>query len=350
METPCFYAVIPANVRYCTELEPNAKLLYGEITALTQKEGYCWASNKYFADLYKVCERTVTNWLQSLEKEGFIEIQTHKNGLKWERKIWIFQNIFTKGKNFPIDQEKNFQIDRKKISTDVIHKGILHKEQQQDARDPSSASTSDNIHYVVPSPQAQGSVNTSKPAAVSSEKKEKVATPPPKLKSDPPKPPPAPKCYDCLKDVLIDPDPKIDAYEKEWLTKHYPEDIVENAIKWLQTNKQPVKLCVAAILKWICRDGVKTRNSPIQEIEENKVYASQLERDLLSLQCESVRFDVMNKQVEFTFLGCAKEPIAIYFMDSSFKVKLEEHLKKYGFKFKNETLRRKTAENFQDRK
>ena len=31
-ETPNYYAIIPANVRYA-DLKPNAKLLYGEITA-----------------------------------------------------------------------------------------------------------------------------------------------------------------------------------------------------------------------------------------------------------------------------------------------------------------------------
>ena len=51
-ETPNYYAIIPSNVRY-SDLKPNAKLLYGEITALSNKHGFCFASNKYFANLYK---------------------------------------------------------------------------------------------------------------------------------------------------------------------------------------------------------------------------------------------------------------------------------------------------------
>lgn len=104
---PNYYAIIPANVRYCKALEPAARLFYGELTALTSKEGYCWASNAYFADLYDVDERTITRWLSSLEDLGFIEIETKKNGMKWERKIYIIKEKFTKGQKCTDREDKN---------------------------------------------------------------------------------------------------------------------------------------------------------------------------------------------------------------------------------------------------
>ncbi len=68
-----YYAIIPAEVRYCKDLPPNAKLLYGEITALSSTDRGCFARNKYFAELYDVDVRTVQNWLEMLEEKGFIE-------------------------------------------------------------------------------------------------------------------------------------------------------------------------------------------------------------------------------------------------------------------------------------
>ena len=46
-----YYAIIPAVVRYDNKLTDKAKLLYGEITCLSNKEGYCFATNNYFANL-----------------------------------------------------------------------------------------------------------------------------------------------------------------------------------------------------------------------------------------------------------------------------------------------------------
>lgn len=78
METPSYYAVIPASVRYAN-IPPSAKLLYGEITALASKSGICWASNQYFAELYGVAPTTVSEWMRCLYQAGFIKISVDKD-------------------------------------------------------------------------------------------------------------------------------------------------------------------------------------------------------------------------------------------------------------------------------
>lgn len=67
-----YYAVIPASVRYDNHLPPNAKLLYGEISALTSREGFCFATNQYFADLYKTSTKSISRWVSALEQQGYI--------------------------------------------------------------------------------------------------------------------------------------------------------------------------------------------------------------------------------------------------------------------------------------
>ena len=82
-EKPGYYAIIPAGVRYDKQLPQGAKLLYGEITALTNKNGYCWASNDYFAKLYSVSNRTIKSWLKCLEDNSYIRrVVKYKNGSK----------------------------------------------------------------------------------------------------------------------------------------------------------------------------------------------------------------------------------------------------------------------------
>lgn len=66
-----YYGILPAEVRYDKELPANAKLLFVEITSLCRLEGYCWATNAYFADLLGATERTVTRWVKILCDKGY---------------------------------------------------------------------------------------------------------------------------------------------------------------------------------------------------------------------------------------------------------------------------------------
>lgn len=83
MEQPNYYAVIPANVRYDKSLTANAKLLYGEISALAQKDGVCYATNKYFAELYNVSQVSISKWINSLVDKKYINFKIiYKEGTK----------------------------------------------------------------------------------------------------------------------------------------------------------------------------------------------------------------------------------------------------------------------------
>ena len=100
-EKPTYYAIIPSSVRY-SNLKPNAKLLYGEITALSNKLGYCYATNNYFAELYNVSKNTISSWLSDLKKLGFITIDVERN----ERKQIIKRCIgITKKMDTPLHEK-----------------------------------------------------------------------------------------------------------------------------------------------------------------------------------------------------------------------------------------------------
>jgi len=91
-ENPTYYAVIPATVRYDNRLTMGAKMMYGEITCLSNKLGYCWASNRYFANLYNVHENTIQNWITSLKRCGYVKVDTKQNQSGSMRKIYLSQS------------------------------------------------------------------------------------------------------------------------------------------------------------------------------------------------------------------------------------------------------------------
>jgi len=75
MDKPSYYAIIPAEVRYNNQLSANEKLMYGEITALTQSTGECWATNAYFGEIYNKDVRTIRRWVSHLSSLGYINIK-----------------------------------------------------------------------------------------------------------------------------------------------------------------------------------------------------------------------------------------------------------------------------------
>ena len=113
MDNPNYYAIIPANVRYDKRLSANAKLLYGEITALSNKNGVCFATNQYFANLYGLSSISISRLIKSLKDNGYINTQiTYKDGTNEidKRYIQICKEGINNFDNTPInknDKENN---------------------------------------------------------------------------------------------------------------------------------------------------------------------------------------------------------------------------------------------------
>lgn len=82
-ERPNYYAILSAEVRYDNRLKANVKLLFAEITALCNMNAECFASNKYFAELYGKEKGTISGWVSQLVKYGYIKLNyTYKEGTR----------------------------------------------------------------------------------------------------------------------------------------------------------------------------------------------------------------------------------------------------------------------------
>ena len=109
-----YYAIIPAPVRYCKKLKANEKLMFGELTALANEKGFCFASNDYFANLYDVSKTSVSKWISNLEKNKFIRLKMiYQKGTKQikERRIYIAPLL--KKTSIPIEENFNTPIEEK---------------------------------------------------------------------------------------------------------------------------------------------------------------------------------------------------------------------------------------------
>lgn len=124
---PGYYAVIPADVRYDDQLPANAKLLYGEISALSNATGVCTAQDTYLAAPYGFTDRTIRGLLKALETGGYIHTEVLRDpdtGQVSGRNIYLASAFAAKilndlqaeksaqssGKDFPVASGKSFPL------------------------------------------------------------------------------------------------------------------------------------------------------------------------------------------------------------------------------------------------
>jgi len=84
------YYVIPSFVFECEELEHSEIVFFALLSGLANRHGYCFASDEYLAERIRVEGRTIRKWLLKLERLNFLERKTGKNGMYWNRKIYVF--------------------------------------------------------------------------------------------------------------------------------------------------------------------------------------------------------------------------------------------------------------------
>lgn len=97
-------SLLPAAVRYDSRLKGDAKVLYSEILLLSNKAGYCYATDQHLAALFDIGPRTITRHIAELKKYGYIKIETKRQGKRiTERHIYPLElpktSIFQNGKS-----------------------------------------------------------------------------------------------------------------------------------------------------------------------------------------------------------------------------------------------------------
>lgn len=86
-----YFAFITADVLNDEKIRDSEKLLYARIVSLTKKEGYCFATNKYLADISNCSVKTVIRRINNLKKYGYISTKlNYKKSTKEVESRYLF--------------------------------------------------------------------------------------------------------------------------------------------------------------------------------------------------------------------------------------------------------------------
>lgn len=84
-----YYSVIPSFIIADSNLTANAKLLYAVISSLCNQNATCWATNAYFAEIFKTTDVSVSKWIRELIENKYIvsEVLKDENGTRRNIKL-----------------------------------------------------------------------------------------------------------------------------------------------------------------------------------------------------------------------------------------------------------------------
>ncbi|MBE5820014.1 MAG: helix-turn-helix domain-containing protein, partial [Clostridiales bacterium] len=127
------YSVIPTRILFNENLKPNVKLLYGAITSLCNKEGYCFASNNYLGAKFKVDPKTISSWIKELRELNYVIVEIIRNDKKEiiQRRIYVNDTPYTLNNRYPYTLNNvepiHQKIEENNIITNNINTHTEHK-------------------------------------------------------------------------------------------------------------------------------------------------------------------------------------------------------------------------------
>ena len=89
------FAIIPMSILENKTLSANAKLLYGEIMALSKKSGLCYATNEYMGEMLGLAKRSIPQILKELLGCGLILVDIERSYKGTYRNITV--SFFNEG-------------------------------------------------------------------------------------------------------------------------------------------------------------------------------------------------------------------------------------------------------------
>jgi len=117
IQYPSYFSVIPAKVRYNPNLSFFEIVLFSELVSLSNYRGFTWASNAYFAALYKKAPETISRSISKMEKLKLLKVDIDKSAGN-KRIIYVLIppidiniNSVDENNNTPIDEKVNPPID-----------------------------------------------------------------------------------------------------------------------------------------------------------------------------------------------------------------------------------------------
>jgi len=94
MKLPNYYSILPASVRYSEVLSDFEKILYSEIVALSNAFGFCFASNSYFAKIYKKSDKTISRAINNLSAHDYVKIHIDQESGNTRHIYVIIENYY----------------------------------------------------------------------------------------------------------------------------------------------------------------------------------------------------------------------------------------------------------------